>query len=65
MVYTRYSLAKLSKGILWMDLKRIFKLMNIYPFSIKNQLENDKLAYVGFVFVWRPGKKFKLFTRSG
>ena len=48
MVYTRYSLVKLSKGILWMDSKRIFKLMNIYPFQINFHLENDKLAYVGF-----------------
>ena len=71
MVYTRYSLVKLSKEILWMDLKRIFKLTDIYPFSTKNQLENDKLAYVGFVFVWSPGKNLscsrgldKLSTRS-
>ena len=34
--------------------------MNSNPYQTIFYLENDKLAYMGFVFVWRPGKNFKL-----
>ena len=52
-------LVKPRKEILWKISAFKICFIGVSPFSIKNQLEIEKLAYVGFGFVWAAGKIFK------
>ena len=52
-------LVKPRKGILWKISASKICFMGVSPFSIKIQLEIEKLAYMGFGFVCAAGHFFK------
>ena len=51
---------KLSKPFLWKISALKICFMNSNPYQTNFYLENDKLAYVGFVSLWGSGKKFNV-----